>query len=438
MEIISDGIKKIKCPGETLFLPYYNLWNRNVYRTSLPFSHSPTMLRANSTSGSPVILGKNFFIGCLNPHADAEFSFDGTALTCTAPAGQSLYYDEGDPYAIWRDYSAKAAAALPEKISAGISALPQIEYCTWVEQKLVAASRYGACGMTESVAVLNDAFVDDYLRRLEAMKMPRGVLTLDHGWAVGASNFNFGLTQPDTAKFRNLSATLRRIENAGFIPGLWFAPAFLYPDSSIYRQHPELCGERFTGANEGGFNFPLHYFNVTDSGRDTIIAWFRQIFTPYLEMGVKKLKIDFTYNNKSSMIKILELLYVTVKSIRRDVEVEGHIPDIFASPFQDAVRLNDIVVETAPDWPELFDAHYAVCRNSSWKTQLNLDHIGTNSPNISETDFLKSLSMFRGKSGYPVVSLLPDRYSSGTVAALHDYLTEYDRNKNNLLAGLTS
>lgn len=436
MEIITDGIKRIECPGETLFLPYHNLWNRNVYRTAQPFRHSPTMIRANSTSGSPVILGRNFFAGFLQPHAAAEFAFDGTVLTCTVPPGQSLYFDEGDPYESWNAYNRLAAKNFPEKNPASVTALPEIEYCTWVEQKRLASERYGSCGMSENVAVLDDAFVDDYLRRLDAMALPRGVFTLDHGWSSGAADFDFGMVSPDPAKFRNFAATLRRIENAGFIPGLWFAPAFNYPDSSIYRQHPELSGERFYGANEGGFQFPVHYFNITEAGRETVIAWFRQIFTPYLEMGVKKLKIDFTYNNKSTMIKILELLYIAVKSISRDVEVEGHIPDIFASRFQDAVRLNDIVVENSPDWPALFEAHYEVCRHSVWKTQLNLDHIGTNSPGISEADFLKSLSLFRGKAGYPVISLLPDHFSSSAVAALRDYLIEYDCIKNDLATAL--
>jgi hypothetical protein len=434
MEIITDGIKRIDCSGETLFLPYYNLWNRNVYRTSQAFRHSPTMIRANSTSGSPVILGRKFFAGFLNPHADAEFAFDETTLTCTVPPGQSLYYDEGDPYAIWHEYNQLVTKTFSDKNPAVITSLPEIEYCTWVEQKRSALCRYGSHGLNESVAVLDDNFIDDYLHRLDRMSLPRGVFTLDHGWSAGSTTFNFGTVTPDVTKFRNFAATIRRIQNAGFIPGLWFAPAFNYPDNPIFRQHPGMCGERFSGANEGGFQFPVHYFNTIDSYRDTIIDWFRQIFTPYLEMGIKKLKIDFTYNNKSKMIKILELIYTAVKSIRCDVEVEGHIPDIFASRFQDAVRLNDIVMGTASDWSELFESHYEVCSNSAWKTQLNLDHIGTNSPDISETDFLKSLSLFRGKTGYPVVSLLPDHFSSSTIAFFSNYLKEYDEIKNELTA----
>jgi hypothetical protein len=424
MKILNNTIE-IPVNGQKLFLPFHNLWNKNAYHTDQPFSLSPTFIRANSTSGSPVIIGKDFFIGCLNPHADALFKSNGNTLSCTPLEGQQFYYAEGKPYQVWQEYNEYVAGLLPETKLAEVPALTDIEYCTWVEQKQYAAMHFSDHNMPGAVNSMNDRFVDNYIKRINEMSLPRGVLTLDHGWAENSHNFDFNLPYPDKEKFKDFAATIKRIENAGFIPGLWFAPTFLYPDSELFKLCPEIKGELFTGANEGGFQFPLHYFEVTEDTAEIICNWFRKIFTPYIEMGVRKLKIDFTYNNKSKMIKILELLYRTVKEINPTVEVEGHIPDIFASRYQDAVRLNDLIIESNPQWEQLFDDHYEVCVNSAYKTQLNLDHIGTNSPNVSEEDFLKSLNQFKGRTGYPVISLLPDNFSTGTVKTVHKYLWEY-------------
>jgi hypothetical protein len=385
-----------------------------------------------------VLLGKNFFAGFLHPHLDSEFSFDGHTVTCRMPKGQELYYSEGNPLQIWKKYNQYIASGFQMKDQSKVTTLPEIEYCTWVEQKKTALKCYGSSNMNETINVLNDKFIDDYIHRIKKLGLPEGVLTLDHGWAIGSDNFDFDLTHPDRSKFNDFAATIHRIKDAGFIPGLWFAPAFCYKTSSIYKKYPELIGEQFTGANENGFEFPVYYFNVTQENKEILSEWFKKLFTPYLEMGVKKLKIDFTYNNKSMMIKIIELLSNAVKSVCDDVEIEGHIPDIFATPYQDAIRLNDVVPQEDCDWQGIFNAHYEVSRNSAWKTQLNLDHIGTNSPKISEEDFLKSLAQFKNKRGYPVVSMLPDHFSDNTISVMKNYLERYDNNKHKILESITS
>ena len=418
---LSERRVDISIHGQKLFLPFNNLWNQNVYYTDQSFSLSPTFIRTNSTSGSPVVLGDDFFLGCLNPHADALWTSDGKTLSCTASEKQSFYYAEGDPFQIWQEYNVYVSKSLSRGKNTEVPSLPLIEYCTWVEQKKFAINN----NISNPIDAMGDIFINDYLKRIDKMDLPRGVLTLDHGWAINSENFNFEQSRPDKNKFNDFSFTIKRIENSGFIPGLWFAPAFLYPECQLFNQYSELRGERFTGANEGGFNFPLYYLNVTDQTADIIYNWFKELFAPYIEMGVRKLKIDFTYNNKSKMIKILELLYKAVKDINQTVEVEGHIPDIFAAQYQDAVRLNDLVVETNTEWEQLFEDHYKVCLNSAYGTQLNLDHVGTNSPNISEADFLKSLAQFKGKNGYPVISMLPDNFSENTVNHVRQYLQEY-------------
>ena len=113
MKIIKGSITRQT--GAKLFLPFYNLWNSNVYYQEQPFEFRPTFIRSNSTSGSPVIMGHDFLIGCLNPHADAVFKYDGTNLTCHPGEKQEFFYSEGNPREIWQEYNDYVKQSLAHK-----------------------------------------------------------------------------------------------------------------------------------------------------------------------------------------------------------------------------------------------------------------------------------------------------------------------------------
>lgn len=425
-------LKKIRASGE-LFLPFYNLWNQNVYRTDKPFSFAPNHLRSNSTSGSPVILGRDFFVGFTTPEREARFESDGESLGVYGSNPDVLFFREGDPYKAWMEYNQLVAGKLPgfgKKVSSGLlETLSSIEYCTWVEQKRLSESK-GQPEMAGSVAHMTHGFVENLLERIENLSFPKGVFTMDHGWAQGADEFRFTETIPDAEKFPDLAKTVRMIRQAGHIPGLWFAPGFLYPDHPFFKKYPNLLGTRFTGANEGGFQFPVCYFKTSPETEDILQEHFQKLFDPYVKLGFRKFKIDFLYNEKDQMREILRILRKAVKALSPDVEIESHIPDIFASVHQDSVRLNDIVVEGNPGWESLLRDHYEVCRHSAFGTMLNLDHLGTNSPFIDEGDFLKTIEVFEGMEGYPVVSLLPDHFSKKTQERTRLYLEGYERRKS--------
>ncbi len=425
-------LKEIPFSGK-LFLPFYNLWNQNVYRTDKPFSWEPNALRSNSTSGSPVILGNDFFAGFTVPERGARFESDGSRLRVHGSSTEILFYQEGDPYKAWREYNhhvAEKHSVFGKMISPVLrETLSSVEYCTWVEQKRLSESK-GQPGMAGSVGQLTHDFVESLLERIEKLNLPQGVFTLDHGWAVGANEFRFTETVPDPEKFPDFAGTVRRIREAGHIPGLWFAPGFLYPDHPLFQKHPELRGTRFTGANEGGFQFPLHYLNSTPETEDRLQEHFQKLFRPYVELGFRKFKIDFLYNEKDQMRHLLRILRVAVKSLSPEVEIESHIPDIFAAVHQDAVRLNDIVIEGNPGWEALLRDHYEVCRHSAFGTMLNLDHLGTNSPFIDEKNFIRTVEIFEEMDGYPVVSLLPDHFSKAAQEKTRAYLEGYLKRKD--------
>ena len=437
--IVSNETNIVVKAEEKLLLPFYNLWNQNVYRSSEDFDLDPFTIRANSTSGSPVIVGKDFFIGFLNPGVSARFIRRGEMLNVICRGGQECFFIKNcDPYAAWEDYNREVYHRFKPLKTCSKKTLSSVEYCTWVEQD--AASAQLNDPRRTIFSMLSDNFIADYIARIDRLGLPRGVLTIDHGWMEGSAQFDFSNARPDCERFPDMAKTIARITDAGFIPGLWFAPGFLYENHPLFHQYPELKGSRFNGANEGGFEFPVHYLRVTDATRKLIRQYFSDLFRPYLAMGVKKLKIDFMYNAKKEMISLLRELYAAVKTIDPEVEVESHIPDIFASFYQDAVRMNDVSKPDIEDSMKLIESHYLVCKYSAYRTCVNLDHIGTNNSLIGAADFIRTLEIFRKLDGYPVVSLLPDRIGADAVAALKDYLEEYCRRvrRNETLQSPTS
>ncbi|MEK6794071.1 MAG: hypothetical protein AABZ39_04800 [Spirochaetota bacterium] len=415
---MSLEITTVPCGNGTLFLHFRSGWNADRYREAGDFDLLPNAMRAGSTSGAPIVEGSAFVAGFLSPDVRCRFRRKGDVITLEAPQASDIFVHRGKLEEGWARYHTLLGdMLLPLGPVANPEILSRVEYCTWVEQKVLAER---TC--QKPMEVLDDAFVDTYLRRLDHLGFPPGVFTLDHGWLRGSCTFDFNRHEPDTDHFPDLTRTFDRIRSAGHIPGLWFAPCFLLEDHPFFAENPQAMGPLFAGANEGGFQYPLRYFQIDDSTREAVRSHYRQVFTPYTRMGALKFKLDFTYEDRSVMRANLTLAHEVIKELSPGAEVEGHLADPFTARALDAVRLNDLVIESNPAWLQLMEDHYNICSHGAPQTQLNLDHIGTNSPRVSEHDFRASLESYRGKRGYPVVSLLPDHWGNDTQALLREYL----------------
>ncbi len=413
-----------------LYLPFYNQWGRNVYETAESFDFDPFTINASSTSGSPVVLAKNKFFGFMN-RSGGRVSFDGIeTLTFTLSEGQKLYVcDNCDPSTEWQKYN---ALVVPDEKHTNEPFWSKLEYCTWVEQKKVAMRAKEAeitanvtneaqlCGSTPATA-LTESFIYDYMERIERLGLPKGKLTIDDGWYVfedRIKNYLIGDWDIDRARFPHFEQLIKDISAHGFVPGLWFSPFTATENSRIGTAHPELLGACHDP------NRKWHYLHFDEK---LLRPYFTEIFSKFLPMGIKKLKLDISYGPKNEMTDILALLYEIIKDIQPEAEVEAHIPDIFASRYADTVRLNDVAFDDAGNWRKVAGGHYFVCRNSAYNRILNLDHIGTNTPMPKKEDFSEHVKMqkeyFELSGGYPVVSLLPDFFDEDvcgeTVAILN-------------------
>lgn len=407
-----------------LFCPYYNIWGRVEYWRDAAFRENPFTVYASSTSGSPVIIdARGRFFGFMDAERieGSEFAFDGQqGLTVTVPEGQRLFVGEedcGDD--CWRTYNRVVMHELsyPDPADYPLH-WKALEYCTWVEQKFQRAE--GASPFT----VLGDTFIRSYIDKVNELGYPRGKLTIDHGWTTGHHTYGDWEIHPE--RFPDFAGTIAMIRDAGFTPGLWMAPVWVHPESNIARRHPDWIGPTIAPSNPDS---PVqkdawHYFKPLPEVRDHLQTVFRRFY----DMGVRKFKLDMTYYRKDYMLQLHRLFYQAFKEIDPDIEVEIHQGDIFFARYGDAIRTNDVLCNAGYRWRELAQAHFEVCTKSAPHKVINLDHIGGNDEQVAEPDFLEHLSLYEGRPGYPVVSLLPHHVGDRAVEQLGTYLDRYVAN----------
>lgn len=417
--IIKGPIEIVVHVQAPLFCPYHNVWGKNVYELSRPFAHNPFTIPASSTSGSPVIQdAEGRFFGFMNDQSfnGAEFRYDGAGqLTICVPEGQSLWMDESAEPNSWRAYNRAVLSSLPPA-SRIRDFWCDVEYCTWVEQKALALIT--GCHPHH---VLNHDFVRGYIQKIEELELPKGKLTLDHGWQNGDETYGDWDVHPE--RFPDLRRTVDMIRESGFTPGLWMAPIWLHPASAAARTHPDWLGPKIHPATpDSPVAGDWNYFNPVSAVQDHL----QDLFARFHAMGFMKFKFDMSYADKQFMKSLHRMIYRAVKNVSEDIEVEIHQPDIFFTTCCDAVRTNDILCNNDyPHWRALTQAHIEVCNKSAPGRVINLDHIGGNDPSVSAETYTEHLDIYRTATGHPVVSLLPSRFGAATVDGLRNYLQAY-------------
>ncbi|AWW32873.1 hypothetical protein DN752_23545 [Echinicola strongylocentroti] len=417
-----------------LFCPYHSVGagvpkgGCQQYYHDRPFVHNPFTLPASGMSGSPVIMDvTGRFFGFKNTvgFQASEFEFDGrNTLKVHIPAGQELFVDEsGNSDLAWKAYNKEMMERLSFRSPAFIPGFwKDLEYCTWVEQKYLAQERKG------QFRNLNADFVKNYLKKVRELGYPTGKFTLDHGWARfpdGDVDSGFGSWQPDKTLFPDFERIIDHIASAGFTPGIWVGFPKIQMNSTAAKIYPNLLGN--WGAESSSYDpSEVRYLNPYAN----IYDYAHEVFAPLIKTGIRKLKIDMSYNTKSDMLLIHREMYRAIKDIDQTVEVETHVPDIFFAPYTDVIRTNDIWLDDRYDWPCRVETHYEVAFKSAPSKLINLDHIGGNDSGvITEEKYLKHLAMYEGKRGYPLVSILPHHISQKCADRTGDYLWQYAHGK---------
>ncbi len=425
--------------AKPLFCPYYSInephekGGNSYYYRSDAFTHNPFTAAASGMSGSPVIMDANGkFVGFMTTMGfeNSIFSFDGKeTLTVAVPEGQELFLDEsgiGDE--AWKTYNSIMMKRLNfEPIAIHPHFWSDVEYCTWSEQKFFAKKRF------EQFHLLNHDFVKYYLNKVIAFGYPKGKLTLDHGWGQfpdGSIDSGFGSWVPDPKKFPDFEKTMGMIQEKGFTPGLWIGFPKIHPESHTAKKHPDLLGSWRTSNKDRNPN-DIRWLNP----KADIFDYASETINRFHKIGVRKFKIDMSYNTKSDMLHIHKELYKAAKAIDSDIEMEFHVPDIFFTKYTDVIRTNDVWLNDKFDWQARVKTHYEISMKSSPGRLINLDHIGGNDTGvITEEKYLKHLSMYKTKIGYPLVSVLPHHYTQKCVDKTGEYLWEYEKSNKKVVS----
>lgn len=426
---------KVKPP---LFVPYNSSSTpeekgsgHNFFRSEA-FVHNPFTINCGGISGSPVIMdAEGKFAGFMNSYGfeNSKFVFDGKeTLTVTVPEGQELFIDEsGRGDEAWKAYNSEMFNRLNFKPYSDVPEFwKDVEYCTWVEQKKQSKVPRG------HFKLLSHDFIKDYIKKINELGYPKGKLTLDHGWGIfpdGTIESGFGSWHPDPKTFPDFRKTMDMISENGFTPGLWIAFPKVHHNSTIAKRYPDILGDwRSTSPTNPTAE---RWINP----RSDIFEYASEVIYRFYKMGVKKFKIDMSYNTKSDMIFIHKELYRAAKSIDNTIEMEFHVPDIFFAKHADVIRTNDIWINGKYDWQSRVKMHYEVSLKSCPGRGINLDHIGGNdSVGINEARWLEHLEMYKDKTGYPLVSLLPHYYGQKVIDKTGEYLWDYHTNGRNIVS----
>lgn len=372
------------------------------------------------TSGAPGAAVWDTMALCLTDKGGVVSSKDGL-VTVEIPEGQKLLVmdDTRSDTDKWAEFA--SLVELPSVQRAKRQAfwfLP--EYVTWVEQGIAAKAQ----GKHQREP-LDEAFVLDYMARIESLGLPKGKLTLDDGWqeCLSLEDWTDGYWKPDTAKFPDFEGLITTIQQHGFVPSLWMGIPSVPASAPILATHPALFDD--INASELATQSERYYYKPSDAST----AHFRAVLAPYVAMGVGKFKFDFFYGERQRMRGIMKCLHEAVRALSDTVEIESHHPDPFFACYTDVFRLNDVHVVPGFDWKGLTLEHINQGNNMAVDCILNLDHLGGNTGSVTEADYLRHMKLFEfvreDRPQYPVLSVLPDRYSAATVEKVVKYIEKH-------------
>ena len=391
--------------GDTVYTPYFNQWNANVYERTSPFEENPWALPASSTSGAPVVVWPNGFVGCTYD-GDMRFRWNGKALEVDAEQDRLFIHEGPVDAGVWDAYHRALNLPAPE---APFGRMP--EYGTWVEQ--------GWRQREQRLEVPRDALslslIDEQLEAIHRRGWPRGRYTIDDGWSPSEGPGGYGDWEP-RPRFGDMSQLARRIRDCGHVPGLWLAPLLISPQSRRAQKEPGLVGEPVQMGGECAWN-RFHFLSVSDDSR----AYLRDLFARVCDWGYRKLKLDIFYGRKRDMMELSAFCREAVQALPAAVELECHVPDPFCARYVHVIRTNDVLITSDhPDWRGVAEAHYRVCRQSCPRHMLNLDHIGGNHVAVTEALFLEHAGMLERQleGGHPMVSLMPGHLGEMAVDAV--------------------
>lgn len=223
----------------------------------------------------------------------------------------------------------------------------------------------GFCTWYYYLPKITSGVLDNSVRDAKANKdkLPIRYIQIDSGW------YDYHGDWLPNKKFpQGMKAEADKIREAGFIPGLWFAPLIVEKESELFKAHPDYCLKNWGEEGPRVGDYEMYNLDISKKESQDIL---REIFRRATEdWGFEYLKLD-AVTNSIGPYKHHDPSFNAVKSYRKMLEVirestpEGTFILSCTAPFGPAVGLADgmrISVDVGGGWDSVCEMYNDVIK----------------------------------------------------------------------------
>jgi alpha-galactosidase len=147
----------------------------------------------------------------------------------------------------------------------------------------------GWCSWYHYFTEVTEADIDENLRAIDPLDLDIEVVQIDDGYQREIGDWH----QPSD-RFQSLTDVSARIRATGRQAGIWVAPFLVGARSTTAAEHPEWLVRGADAPAHAGHNWgqPLYALDTT---HPAAMAWLKDVFERFVEMGFSYFKIDFVY-----------------------------------------------------------------------------------------------------------------------------------------------
>jgi alpha-galactosidase len=217
--------------------------------------------------------GQTVFLGALG--LESHVLLDGQSLTGWYENGNGEWFlASGDE----SEFMTRYAKLLGERLGdVRTKTIPRI-WCSWY-------SLYTEINEQQLLKILSDLGLF-----YSAQGLPFDVFQVDDGWQISIGDW-----EPNAKFPSGMDGMAAHIHASGRKAGLWLAPLFVVPSSSVYREHRDwLLHDKNGKLVPAGFNWGEQLYAL-DTTHPAVLDWLASLMKKVRGWGYDYFKLDFLY-----------------------------------------------------------------------------------------------------------------------------------------------
>lgn len=260
--------------------------NTAAYKRDTPnyFTAENTVVLNDRDTGNSLLIGfismerfNNRFIVELAENGVKRLHAFNDCDGCEVAPGETIVSEEfiilegKDGYGLLEQY----ADVWGKRMNARLSAEIPTGWCSWY---------YYFRNITEQAVIENL----DWLKA-HRQEFPIRYFQLDDGYQTTPGDW----LEPSERFPHGLEYSIRKMAEAGFVPGVWFGPFMVGETSKLFQEHPEYLLRDKDGNILTNIRFNRRNMAVLDCSRDDVCDYLRALFARIRSFGCRYIKLDF-------------------------------------------------------------------------------------------------------------------------------------------------